>query len=664
MPVSYAQAGPLSVAQLLSLWQAACDRGYTDPFIVAGEGNGLEVFTQAFAGLARVSQAIDTTMGSLYILPWSGQTAPPAPGGALATVTLTIQRGGLFQSPLILGAGLVLFGEVQTDWGLPEGVANATGRQYVLTQDAVFNPGDAGPLQVTAVAVAPGYGFNNPLPASITDIAQPGTRFTLAACNVTVSGPLPPTAPTPPPARATIITPNAADTFLPQHVGQYVQMTVGPNAGMIARIVGWAPPNLALTPPTGSTAVLEMSLSFESHTVTGAGFNEGDLVSILSGATIVGTGQVKGTSVLVTAGHTVRVTIDVFTLSPAYFASLTTLTISNLAIPATTATIDQIMYDVATVIAPDVPLPQIGATTYVVLDWVTDWQLEVTNVLSPAGGTLAVLDELGSERAIYRSPGEPDSAYRARVAQVADVVSPNAIKRAVSRSNGGQPFCFREVGQALLPGFFFDGDEESAAVDAGRFTPDAWDYGVTLIGGSLTSGAFVANERVQYVAASGSLKATGFWGPGPGTPYPQQPGATFTMIMTGINVLTTASFAAGDVVIGMTSGAIFTAANIVALTTPIQYRFHEWLDYTDFRAMFLVGIAPSDLGEFGFAWGALPAGSPNFSLSFFDAGPYPDFYDGFPLGAQQQALQIYQAVDVARAGGVGWYLYQELYGCS
>lgn len=83
-----------------------------------------------------------------------------------------------------------------------------------------------------------------------------------------------------------------------------------------------------------------------------------------------------------------------------------------------------------------------------------------------------------------------------------------------------------------------------------------------------------------------------------------------------------------------------------------QDRFKLRLDYAEFRAFFLVGIPPSDEGEFGIAY---DAGATNA----YDAAPWLSFYDGFPIGAAAEAIAIWRAVDKARAYGVGFDFYRD-----
>jgi hypothetical protein len=223
----------------------------------------------------------------------------------------------------------------------------------------------------------------------------------------------------------------------------------------------------------------------------------------------------------------------------------------------------------------------------------------------------------------------------------------------------GVPYCFREVGGGgslpnKLPGFFYDGNNEPAVNVNGTFTPDAWDYDIIRLAGTLT-GAFITwpipavlggsgqgwQEPVQWRDASGNVKAYGWFG--------KYAAGVITIIREGINNPTTV--AAGDYVIGLDSGATLTTLTFVPSPTAQQYQWHYWLDYTDFRAMFLVGLPPLSEGDFGFAFDAYPWGA-------YEAGPYEDFWDGFGIYSAQFYRQVYQAIDSVRAAGVSFYLYQ------
>jgi len=73
------------------------------------------------------------------------------------------------------------------------------------------------------------------------------------------------------------------------------------------------------------------------------------------------------------------------------------------------------------------------------------------------------------------------------------------------------------------------------------------------------------------------------------------------------------------------------------------------LDYTEFRAFFLLGVPRLALGEFGFAYD-------DGMVNFYDAAPYLSFFDGFPATASTIYRTLWHAVNGAKAGGVGFDL--------
>jgi hypothetical protein len=204
--------------------------------------------------------------------------------------------------------------------------------------------------------------------------------------------------------------------------------------------------------------------------------------------------------------------------------------------------------------------PTSHGASWRVLDFAADLGLRVTNASSPSGGRSPVLDQIGAERGVFRGSGEGDDDYREAVANLADVVSPNAIRRAINRALApfGATGWLREVGTADLPGLYLDGD-----------------------------------------------------------PLSTDPAEAFALDL---------DFAA----------------------RPAD-RYKLLLDYTEFRAFFLVGVPPLGLGEFGAAFDAGPENA-------FDAAPFPCFFDGFPLTAACAYRTLWGAVNAARAAGVGFDL--------
>jgi hypothetical protein len=623
--------GPLTLAELLALWEGAVDSTYAQPFVQAGDGGGLEVYSQGFAQHVRVSQAVDASTQAMYILPFSGQTAPPASGAQLATVTLTFTRGGYLDRPLVLGAGMVWVDEVAIDSSNLGPVGVDTGRRYLLTQTVVFMPGEQGPLTAQAVAEKPGAGYNNPAPGTISLVEQPGADFANVQATVSLRATAPLAGPPTPASRTQLVALNQADMPVPEQLGQYVTFSAGANQTKNGRITAFAPPDPAHN--IGSVVDLEQFAVTTAFTVFAGTFLPGEVVDVKSGINLVGRGTVLAARVDAATGR-LRVA---FVVIQGAVAAGNTL---KGELSTATANVDLVYLD-GTFNA------EVGTATWRVLDWVLDWKLTTTNALSPSGGAVAMLDALGEERGLPRHPGEIDDDYRRRVSQVADVVSPNAIRRALNRALGGYPWCFREVGGALLPGFYFDRVLPSGAGDP---MGDFFDMDVGLFSGVYTSGTFLFEEPVQYRNAAGWVLQSGFWGSyldGVGAAHASA-GAGFTL---GHPKGTVTAITAGDKIVGLRSGAVFTPAAVVANPNAQATAWHVLLDYVDFRAFFAVGIPDVDFGEFGFAYdqGAHDA---------YDASPFDAFYDGFAAGSAAFNLRVYNAVEKVRAGGVSWLLYR------
>ena len=82
-----------------------------------------------------------------------------------------------------------------------------------------------------------------------------------------------------------------------------------------------------------------------------------------------------------------------------------------------------------------------------------------TNPESPVDGASPVLDHIGEERSIGRSSNEGDDSYRKRVYRRPDVVSPNALVRAMNRvlAPYGLSGCIREPSDLdTFQGLFYD----------------------------------------------------------------------------------------------------------------------------------------------------------------------------------------------------------------
>ena len=625
--------GPLQQSDLLGIWESVMDDGYTQPFVQAGDGKGMEAWNQSFAQLVRASSAVDVSMQSLFILPWSGQTNPPASGPNQATVTLSISRTGLVHQPLVLGAGFTWVDEVAQDWSATGTQNVVTGLRYSLSTDVVFEPGESGPLTVTATAERPGYGYNNPLPGSLSQIDQPGTEYsnTSAALLNTIAGqPVAQTAV----GKALLVAIDVPQVFLPQHVGQYVMITSGANVGRIARAVVYRPTNPGVD---GGAVSLEMLAAVHATTFSGLPV-VGELIKI--GST-TGYGTLKH---VVRVGAILKLSIIMRCGTIAAGAVLTG-TVSG-----ATATADVIYQDAST-LTTTTPTTVPSTESWRVLDWVLDWGLTVTNAAQPSGGTAGVLDMLGRARNLPRASGESDANYRQRVAAIADVITPNAVKRRLNKvlTQGvlGLSWCMREIGTPLFPGFFW-GD--------GLGNGDFYDYDAQHMPG-LGVSPFQPNEPVTQtvngVVATGKiLTQSGV----PAAPYvPGQagvtgvPGATLVVGVAGLRL--GYPMVAGVPIVGKYSGASATPATVNGGLSAVN-AWRLWVDYLRMRAYFVVCVQRSQAGDFGFAWGS---GSPGVGglADFWDTGPgWNDFYDGSPIAAAAYDLSAYAAVNAIRAGGV------------
>lgn len=638
MPV-YIQE-PLSIEDFEAVWQTVVDPGFAQGFVRAGEGAGYEAYTQGMAQLARVSSAINTTMEAMYILPWSGQTSEPASGPNAATVTLSISRTMRLQEPLVIGAGLVFFDEVEPEWAVGQGTTIDTGRSFTLVRDLVFQPGQTGPFLVEAVATRPGYGYNNPQPGSIVKTEQPGTQYSNVDAKVayTTGAFVPSTV-----IQVSLVAANIAEVPLPQHIGQYLALSTIPTVNSF-RVVSYRPPSPMGA--DGGAVNLEIPACFSGTTFAGA-FQPGEILTIKSGGSPVAYATFVASSI----SGGVQSVVSIFRTEIVQIAPGDTVSGQS---SGATMTISLVTGDV-----PLPPVDPVGVTGWRVLDWVVDWGLSVTNPEQPSGGTSAMLDELGYERNIRRASQEQDSTYRQRIAVPADTVSPNAVKRMLNRTltkGEGLAWCFREVGTSFLPGLFYGPTE----IDGAAPTDDAWDYDCVLVTGS-GAGQFVDGEQVYQSLASGqvaqghaltqqALPSAPFVSGAAGTT-----GTTTQPVLVGIgniNPQPGGAFVTGRPIVGKTSGATFTPT---AFTGGLQLidKYKLWLDYLRFRGYFLVDVQPSAAGDFGFFWGgaASGVGSP---FDFWDDAPFLCFYDGYAVEAARAYLAAYAGVDSVRAAGVFW----------
>lgn len=623
-------AGAYSFEELLAVLFTAADPAYLEPFFRGPYGNGREAFEALLTVLQRVDQAINRTTQALFIQPWSGQTDPPAMGGSATRLVVRVTRSRSIELALTLGAGAVLVQEVARDWGDAGGQDVITGRQYTPTADLTFAPGEAGPKEVEVIATRIGYGFANPLPGTLKSLFQPGAAYQNSGATIVQT-----------PSVAQLTARAVPDVLVPEHVGQYLALVGGANVGQVRRVVGYLP---AVPGVDGGTVLLAATFVGRSLLAapTGTFLPDEPVVQIDAlGPTIIAEGVMR----LVAGG-------------PPWYAVVDT---ANGTFAPTAGTVGPItgLLSGATYTVEDVTqqgqlVPEVGTAAWRILAWPEDLGVELLN---PEGslvipGSYPMLDALGEERGIARAPGEDDETYRTRVATIADTVSPNAVRRIGNRiwSPYGAMVCLREVGLRLFPGVYGD----APPGDPSNLSKYAYDQdGLKLRG--VKTGEFFDGERVYQdnggILTTGRVTTTIPAAPPGSLVPPVDPNFLEVAAIRGQR------FLVGVPVVGEVSGASFLPAAVLYGLRP-QDRFKLNLDYLEFRAFFLLGVPPSNLGEFG-----IPYDAPH-PYNAFDAAPYLTFSDGFPLTAAVLNRNTWQAVDRARAGGVGFDLYLESLGCS
>lgn len=610
-----------SFSDLLKILYSAADPAYLRPFFEQGDyGNGREAFEAFLIAMQRVDEAIEKTTQSLFISQFSGQTSEPATGGKRTVLELQLSRSEKFmQVPITFGAGTCLFQEVETDAGPDGGIDVVTGREYTLPFDATFLPGEGRDKLVDVFATQVGYGFANPAPGTIKKIAQPGTGYQNGGASVVQT-----------PSVAKLIASTLPDVFIPEHVGQYVQLTAGANQGAVRRIVGYNPSS------PGNGGSVNLAGTFVGRAVVTAPtgvFEAGEQVEQVdsAGPTVIAIGVVLAVS------GSAPWSIVVETQSGQFQPTAGT-------IGTIVGQMSGANFTVEDVTDSGKLVDEVETCAWRVLDWADDLGIVVSNTGVNIPGAMPVLDALGAERKVYRSPGEDDESYRARVLQLADTISPNAIRRAGNRiwAKYGISVVLREVGSVLLPGVYFDsppGDQP----DRNKFS---YDMDCETFRGSKT-GEFFDGERV-FQSNSGILTTARvgrlLTAAAPGGPVPPP-----DPLQLDLNRRWGPPFVLGTVITGETSGATFVPGGVTGgLRVADRYKVN--LDYADFRAFFLVGVPKSSMGDFG-----IPFDAPH-PYNAYDAAPYLTFADGYPVTSAVLNRATWQAIDTARAAGVGFDL--------
>src|ERR1019366_7292650 len=199
-------------------------------------------------------------------------------------------------------------------------------------------------------------------------------------------------------------------------------------------------------------------------------------------------------------------------------------------------------------------VPETDTASWRVLDWVVDLQVLVTNAEQPA------------------------DTYRKRVAQVADTVSPNAIRRATAKALGAIPWCFREVGDPqYLPGLFFDKPPQGSPHEPLCF----YDTNCLLMTFS-GSNTLQAGEPLTWLDSFGQIVGYGYYAG-------QLPSSgPIAFALKGSRPPHPLTFAAGDTVVGSLSGSVEALATVTDPACRVGMREKVWLDYLRMSAYFQI----------------------------------------------------------------------------
>jgi hypothetical protein len=422
----------LTREELVALFEASVDPDFarellSDPDSAAAVEASAEVF-------AASSDAVERTSQSFFLRPWSGQTYPPATGAARATVTESLSRLPPADDALVLLPGLFFVEEQEADFGEDGGALVPTGRRYTPAAAVAMVPG-VSTLSAPFVAERPGAGYNLPPAGSISLPVDVGGATGEQATLVPGAS-----------AHRLLLAPEG-ETIPPSSVGQYVALTAGANAGQRRRIVSYEQPDPDF--PHNGVAVLAPTLVLAVSAVAGA-FAPGERVEESS------TGAA---AVLVAAegGYLVADRLELPAFAPGSIVGVQS---------GATATVDAVLG------SPDMAAESATAG-WALLDWAAGVGLSASNPDRPSGGASPTLDHIGGEEGVNRSPGEADEPYRKRVADRPDVVSPNALVRAMNRilAPFGLSGCLREPSDLdTFAGFFYDAP--AAGPEARRYAYD------------------------------------------------------------------------------------------------------------------------------------------------------------------------------------------------
>jgi hypothetical protein len=639
------KTGPLTHDELMQLWASVTDREYNKPLLEKQNSN-IEAIQQAAEQFARVSESIDLNTQSMFILPWSGQTAPPASGPANARTKLTLTRSDKFDIPLVFTEGEIVVQHRMTDSAKGQGEDITTNRLYVVDTTAVLGVGESGPLELSVTAVNTGPGYNAPTPGTLKTILQPGVGFNNGGASVVNGGG----------STNRVITVTVPDVPITGHIGQYLYFTSGANAGRYGRVNGVE--NADPSVPHGGVFNLAAEAILVASGVAGT-FEPGERVR-QSGSLAEGL---------------------FLSFANGRFHVLKTRGVFD----TTNAVTGEMSGAVATIVAKEqseLLVPETATAGWRIVDW-AELAIMVTNEAQPTGGLSATLDELGNERKIRRFSTEVDDDYRRRIAVPADVVSPNAVTRAGNKvvEPIGETVCLREVGYPLLPGMFYDGAPSEApfafdldlvemtmlngnqfgsgfafydAGPAGFFDYPAPQFATNLYSDgsppswSGTGGAIPGFIPGEYVSA---LNADGHVTSG----IAQFDYVGTVRVFRGVVRVRGPGFGPGQIL----RGRVSTFEQKILTVGPgllAQHRFNTYLNLREFRGFFLVGVPRTFIDDFGVFY---DAGADNA----YDANTIDNAYDGAARGSNSLYSRVWNAVNGVRPAGVPFDIYIEDIGC-
>lgn len=591
--------GPLTKDEILDIWRGSVDATYRRSI---EEGSGFELIEQSAVQLARVSLAIDRTTQSLYVRAHSDATNEIAMDGARSIVPLVFTRSGEVNRLLVIAAGQWVE-EIAIEPGDEGGIEVRTGRRYQLLAPVYLHPGQVGTEVGFAEAERFGWGYDNPEIGSIRLLVQVGDRFENDHATIATT------------ATTRMQTPGQADMPTPAHVGQYLRFAAGANEGKIARVELFENPDPERDYEfAGSAVTLAPELAILVSGMVGT-FALGELVTV-SGS---------GASYLVldvwpTGSRLSLVLRQSFGSHGESIAAGATLTGT---VSGATATAFQVTDDQRLVDETSDGLA--GGASWAVVSWSRQALVTVTNPEQPSGGRPAMLDLQGGERGVDRSAGELADSYRARIENNGDIVSPNAIRRALSRARGSLPWSFRETGRAGLPGFFFDVDSYDTrivfvvypAADAPLYGPVRLQRpggSVVYFEGEIADSVFIDSPDPDWVVAAVQVFAD---------PAPVSFGETAVLY------------------------SVFQQVEVVvhSVTKAPSYESHRYrviLDYLAMRAYFLVELAQAGVGSFAVFYDQV----------YLDH----DLYDGYAVGDARLNGVVRSSLEDVRAGGVSYDL--------